>query len=131
MQPLRNHRAMYLHHTPPLETIYGRNRVVVVANSASILAARRRLAPVAQTEGLIAGVMMPVTRTASAGNRGTSYSVFDQGDTVMATCSECKGRGYFTCDECNGTGKVDNETCSQCNGSGKFVCDECNGTGQA
>jgi hypothetical protein len=55
------------------------------------------------------------------------------------TCVNCDGDGEVQCEECGGTGMLDDEggddsleiTCHECSGSGYHPCDECGGTGDA
>lgn len=54
-------------------------------------------------------------------------------------CVNCDGDGEVQCEECGGTGMLDDEggddsleiTCHECSGSGYHSCDECSGTGDA
>ena len=56
------------------------------------------------------------------------------------SCSWCDGDGVVPCDyctngtidceDCDGTGEIEDETCSTCQGGGELKCNECDGEGE-
>ena len=50
------------------------------------------------------------------------------GDGVV-NCDECTN-GTIDCEDCDGTGEIDDEPCSTCEGGGKVRCGDCDGDGE-
>ena len=52
---------------------------------------------------------------------------YDNFETKLIECSECRGDGNETCDKCDGSGQ---EYCDVCDGTGLINCDYCDGSGE-
>jgi len=58
---------------------------------------------------------------------------------MLVRCPKCDGYRTFRCDDCEGTGKINDpnnedphhhgETCPRCRGVGRYNCDRCDGRG--
>lgn len=71
-------------------------------------------------------------------------SVFTKDAEQQPVCLNCEGKGFFRCDQCDGSGReqyvdgnfasgeerIKTGQCSNCHGTGKLQCSECLGSGK-
>jgi hypothetical protein len=77
-------------------------------------------------------------------NKQEIFSVKTYGNSSPARCPNCNGKGFFKCENCEGSGReqyidgyfangeerIKTGQCSHCYGRGKIACETCNGAGK-